>query len=253
MALSHSQYLAVEREYSRRLNRDREEQQQRIREVFEKLPEIRQIEEELADLSFRKAEVLLSEGREAAAGLDRKRKELRLRKKQLLQENGYAQDYLEMHYECELCRDTGYRDGRECRCRQRAVTALLYGQSMIQEVLQRENFSTFRLDFYDREHADPETGLTGYDIMKSHLEICREFIREFDHRRENLLLMGDTGTGKTFLSHCLARTAGPLLLGHLSVLQSALRDAGKAGLWPGRVGGAGRGRSDLHLRFSDHR
>ncbi len=205
MSLSHSQYLAIEREYSRRLNQDREEQQQRIREVFGRLPELKAIEEELADLAYQKAEAMLAGQKDTTARLEARRKFLRNNKISLLKDSGYPQDYLELHYQCELCKDTGFTEEGECRCRQRAVTALLYGQSMIQEVLQRENFSTFRLDYYDRTHPDPESGITGYDLMRGHLEVCREFIEGFEQNRENLLLMGDTGTGKTFLSHCIAK------------------------------------------------
>lgn len=34
---------------------------------------------------------------------------------------------------------------------------------------------------------------------------CKNFIRYFDDRHENLLLYGNTGVGKTFLSNCIAK------------------------------------------------
>ena len=37
------------------------------------------------------------------------------------------------------------------------------------------------------------------------LDECRKFVENFDTSFENLFLYGDTGLGKTFLSHCIAR------------------------------------------------
>ena len=41
--------------------------------------------------------------------------------------------------------------------------------------------------------------------MQTALKTCRAFADHFSERFENLLLYGDTGVGKTFLSHCIAR------------------------------------------------
>ena len=36
-------------------------------------------------------------------------------------------------------------------------------------------------------------------------EICHQFIRDFDKTFSTLFFYGDTGVGKTFLSHCIAK------------------------------------------------
>ena len=48
------------------------------------------------------------------------------------------------------------------------------------------------------------TGLTERETARRAYDIARGFVRYFDDSFENLFLYGDTGVGKTFLSHCIA-------------------------------------------------
>ena len=41
--------------------------------------------------------------------------------------------------------------------------------------------------------------------MKPVIEKCKAFAKEFDNSDENLMLMGNPGVGKTFLSNCIAK------------------------------------------------
>jgi DNA replication protein DnaC len=49
------------------------------------------------------------------------------------------------------------------------------------------------------------TGLTARQTAERALQECRRFVETFDEQFENLFLYGDTGLGKTFLSHCIAK------------------------------------------------
>ncbi len=48
------------------------------------------------------------------------------------------------------------------------------------------------------------TGLTEMETARRAYDTARGFVRNFDSSFENLFLYGDTGVGKTFLSHCIA-------------------------------------------------
>lgn len=41
--------------------------------------------------------------------------------------------------------------------------------------------------------------------MQNIVSICHRFVDEFDTTYDNLLLFGDTGVGKTFLTNCIAK------------------------------------------------
>ena len=69
----------------------------------------------------------------------------------------------------------------------------------------KENFSTCSLDYYSRSHIDPLTGRSSLEAMQTALKVCHEFVDTFSAEFRNILLYGDTGVGKTFLSHCIAK------------------------------------------------
>ncbi|MCB6574916.1 hypothetical protein LI165_12885, partial [Phascolarctobacterium faecium] len=78
-------------------------------------------------------------------------------------------------------------------------------QSNLQEILGKENFSTCSLGFYSSNHIDPLTGRSSLEAIQTALKACHEFIDTFSTEFHNILLYGDTGVGKTFLSHCIAK------------------------------------------------
>ena len=122
-----------------------------------------------------------------------------------LVQNGLPEDYLQPVYRCAICKDTGYVDGKKCHCFQKAAIDYLYTQSNLQEILDRENFNTCSLEYYSSNHIDRLTGRSSLEAMKTALKTCHEFVDTFSTDFRNILMYGDTGVGKTFLSHCIAK------------------------------------------------
>lgn len=205
MALTNEQYDRLQREYSRKLAWDREQQQLRIREAFSRIPPLKEMEETMADISFQRAKAMLAGNTAEAEKLSKQSKSLREEKEVLLAGGGFPPDYLELQYQCPLCKDTGYIQGKKCSCMKKAIIDMLYDQSAIRENLERENFDTFSYEFYDKTVKDAGTGLSSYGTMKKNVEISWDFIHNFGNPPQNLLLMGQAGTGKTFLSNCIAK------------------------------------------------
>lgn len=106
---------------------------------------------------------------------------------------------------CPDCRDTGYVNGRRCHCFEQAAINLVYTQSNLKEILERENFSTFSFDYYSADDINPATGRSSLETAKDAVAKCHDFIDHFDSTFSNLYLYGDTGIGKTFLSNCIAK------------------------------------------------
>lgn len=109
----------------------------RIDEVCAKVPEMREIF--TSENEFNRELISLpmsAEGREKRLELLDKRRELEERKKNLLVERGYPEDYLEEKYKCEICKDTGFtNEGRVCTCsKQRAEEAYEWIQEKSAEV-----------------------------------------------------------------------------------------------------------------------
>ena len=204
MPLHNYQYDTIMREYSRRQAQNRRIQEQHQAQAYQQLPRLREIDEEVATLSARKVRALIT-GQET--GLDDLKNDIALLSQErsaLLLSEGYPQDYLEMHYTCPLCQDTGYIGSQKCTCFKKAEIELRYTQSNLKEILEKENFDHFSFDLYSDTITNDSTGLSARETARRAYDIAQTFVRNFDSSFENLFLYGDTGVGKTFLSHCIA-------------------------------------------------
>lgn len=205
MALSNSQYNAVMREYEKQQLANRHDKEKRVEEVYRKAPKIEELEREISTRAAACARRLLDGDTGARRQLKAELADLREQKKILLQGAGFLPDYMEMRYRCPNCSDTGYANGRRCHCFERARIQILYAQSNIQEVLQRENFDTFSFAWFDSQEKMPGLGMTEADYMKRVVKRCREFAEQFPKGGANILFTGSTGVGKTFLTNCIAK------------------------------------------------
>ena len=216
MALSNSQYDLLMRIYEQRQLEDEQRLRRRRKEAYERIPKLRRTEEEISSVSVAKAKNLLDGDETALASAKETLAGLFARKRQLLLDAGFPEDYLEPHYTCPDCRDTGYIGTEKCHCFKKAIIDLLYQQSNLQGILEEENFSTFRLEYYSSNHIDPLTGRSSLEAVKTALKTCRSFVDNFSSEFHNLLLYGDTGVGKDLsLPLHRQRTDRRFLLGHL--------------------------------------
>ena len=176
------------REYSRRQAQVRRELEQRRQ----------------ASLSAQRARSLLQNGTGSVADLKKEVAVLADERLALLRGNGFPDDYLEPRYICPHCQDTGYVGSRKCSCFKKAEIELLYTQSNIREILEKENFEHFSFDWYSDTIKNEATGLSARETARRAYDAAWNFVRDFDARFQNLFLYGSTGVGKTFLSHCIA-------------------------------------------------
>lgn len=205
MALKNYQLNTILREYDNRRLQSRHELEQRKEEVYAAIPMLREIDNEIAHGSVACAKLTLLGDEKALLGLKEKNEQLSQKKHQLIEAAGFPADYLTPHYTCPYCKDTGYVDNQKCRCFKQAIVDLLYAQSNVREIIKEENFDTFSLRYYDDTILDPTTNMTSLQNIKEVVKKIFAFVKDFDTTYENLLIYGNTGVGKTFLSNCIAK------------------------------------------------
>lgn len=205
MALSNSQYDAIMREYGRQQIENHHKLEERRKEIYARLPVVKQLEAEIAERSVACAKKLLEGDKGVLDRLKEDLRDLREQKALIIRAAGYPDDYLELHYRCPDCRDTGLVDGRKCHCFLQAQMKLLHAQSNLEDVLERENFKALSYEYYDDTEILPQLGITNAAYMRRVVAGCKEFVRVFDKKHDNLLFTGSTGVGKTFLTNCIAR------------------------------------------------
>lgn len=202
MGYNRDNYKRIREEYQHKYLRAREAADARRAELHARVPGVAELDRSLSETGLEIMRVTLEggEGRERRLAAVRERNELLLgARAELLASAGYPADYSAVRYECELCGDSGFVDGKMCRCMRRALTLAGYESSGIASLLQTQTFDTFSLDYYRHNPAALET-------MTRNLETMRRYAHEFStDKMRNLLLLGSTGLGKTHLSSAAAR------------------------------------------------
>lgn len=179
----------------------------RQQEISEKFPRISEIERQIGALCLNLSITILkdpSNKDNSLAKLKEKITDLRMEKTELLVQNGYSMNYLELQYRCPKCKDTGFIGKEPCICYKHKLVNLYYERSELKEILQYNNFDYFNFDYYSTKKSDGEPESPRRNIEKT-LSKLQDFIANFDKTSENFLFYGSSGTGKTFLSHCTAK------------------------------------------------
>lgn len=195
----------IMRTYEQKQLHNRNILDKRYETVYKQLPELLDIRRKISNLSVMQARKLLDGDEQALSDLKIQIAALTKEAKVGLINAGFPADYLDPVYDCKDCKDTGYIGSKKCHCFQKAVIDLLYTQSNLKHILQKENFDTFSFAYYSDNHIDPKTGRSSLKNIKKAYTVARDFVDNFGERFSNLFLYGDTGVGKTFLSHCIAK------------------------------------------------
>lgn len=185
---------------------DREsENRQHLAEAYKQVPRIREIDIQLRQTMAKAAQAAFlqgSDGRELMDTVRRENLSLQEERAALVQAH-FEEGYLDETPICECCGGSGYVGTTMCDClrelcrqEQKKEVAILSGS--------KETFNQFRLDYYP-ERPDPKYGASPRAIMERNFKICRTYALTFAPSAGNLLFVGGTGLGKTYLSACIAR------------------------------------------------
>ncbi|MCM1154470.1 MAG: ATP-binding protein [Roseburia sp.] len=196
MSLTNTQYDIILRDYENRQLANRRELERRTAYVYKLLPNYRALEDRVASLSVSYGKKYLDGDENARKELHEKLTAIADAKVTLLNSIDLPGDYLKPVYTCPDCQDTGYIGSEKCHCFKQAMITLLYEQSNIREMLQSENFSTLSYEYYEGEDLSR---------FKNAVITCQNFIKNFNSDYHNLFFYGTVGTGKSFLSNCIAK------------------------------------------------
>lgn len=228
MSLNASDFNKILRTYDYKQAKNRQIHVQRQQDIFTNFPRIKEIHESIGNIgvqSIRETMKYPHKKEEIKKRLQQDIDILNTEKGQLLEDYGYAKDYLELIYDCHDCKDTGYIGNQKCHCLQQALINYSYAQSNIATILEKENFSTFSFDYYSKNIIGNQP-ISPYDNMKLIYEDCHTFANSFstdisslETGNKNLILYGPSGLGKTFLCNCIAKKV--LDSGHTVIYLSA--------------------------------
>lgn len=208
MSLNQEQYDSIIKTYEKAREANRYLSEARKDEIYKEIPQMQLLDDEVRALALSRMHTLLKledadTGKKEENSFDREATfaQIASKRKALLIQAGYPSNYLDPIYDCDICKDTGYiRDeyGFEvkCQCFLAKQQSLLYEQSNIREIISTENFSTLSYDYYQGEDLE---------LFKRAVKKSLEFTKNFSDTYQNIVFYGTVGTGKSFLSGCIAK------------------------------------------------
>ncbi len=186
---------------------DREaENGEHLRIAYQRVPRIKEIDLLLRRSMALAAQAVFVQGGDAKLAMEQVKEanQALQQERQALETEYFGEGYLDESPICADCGGSGYIGTQMCEClrelcrqEQKKELTLLAGND--------ERFEKFRLDYYSDQY-DRNWGASPRAIMEKNFKACREYAFHFGTGSGNMLFVGGTGLGKTFLSACIART-----------------------------------------------
>ncbi len=172
------------------------------REYVSKIhPEILNIERKINSLTLR---LFKNKTNEEIENLNEIIDDLKIKKRKILKSINLPENYLDLEYECEKCKDTGYIIEKKCSCLFKKLGNLYLNDSDLKLLIKSNNFDNFDFSFFSKNKFRND-GLTPNKNIKAIYSDILKYIKNFENISTNLLFIGECGSGKTFLSHCIAK------------------------------------------------
>lgn len=190
-------------------------------EVYEKIPYLKNLSEQLAQTSLKLTKMIFSGDDNVNQAVEQiKNENLKIQQEQreILVANGYPFDYLEIKYSCNKCKDTGYVKGLKCQCLKELITELNVYQFNQSTNVTPKTFEMFSLNYYSEVASDRNVSPRKH--MGEIFEFCKAYAYQFTKNSPSVLMMGETGLGKTHLSLSIANVI--MRNGYVALYISAL-------------------------------
>lgn len=184
----------------------------RKQELYEKYPKLQEIDNRLSTLAISTTKLLINNNdKKLLDELNSNILALKEEKNKILKSINISQDFFEPHYECTICKDSGYILNSDytslmCSCLKQKLYDAQYNKANISN-LDTQNFDNFCDLYYSDEVNENKyhTNISPKENINLIKNICFKFIENFNNlEQKNLLFTGNTGLGKTFLSSAIA-------------------------------------------------
>ncbi len=202
MTYTPQEYEQARRELDRRRGAAEKVGKAHRDEIASKFPELVTIEQEMANagLSVIKALGMGDDSVDYIKQLEKASLNAQKKRAELLKSNGYPEDYLKVKYYCSKCGDKGFKDGFMCSCHKQILKNIAYEKLSGKFPVDKCTFGNFDLNYYP-DYGDE---ITPRKRMSAVYDYCKSYADNFTARSPSLLMLGQTGLGKTHLSLAIA-------------------------------------------------
>ena len=196
MSFTNAQFEQRKRIYDERRMLNGQESDRRLEYAEKTIPGFSKIRDRMVSLSMEMAKKLALGEETTCEEYKKEYADLVKQKRELLVSASLPQDYLDPIYTCSECKDTGYIDGKACRCLKKISVSMLYNRSNIDSYLRSVDFSMISDKYYKDEELV---------AFRDTYDNAINFVKNFDNDFKNLVIYGTVGSGKSLMSACIAR------------------------------------------------
>ena len=201
MSYDRESFAKVMSSYSNKAENAFKAAEEKKKELYTKIPLLKQLDDEISRLPLG----ILREAGLGPDGLEERLAKLKVQyddllsaRAHLLRSSGYPENYTDIVYECNKCRDTGYDGINLCTCAKKQLIMESYKSSGMYKLITTQSFDNFSLDVY--KNAE----LRNY--MSAILTSAKKYAENFNtDTSPSLFFVGDTGLGKTHISSAIAK------------------------------------------------
>lgn len=201
----------LQKEYEKNRSIALNELENRKQLLYKREPELLEIENQLNSLGISTAKCILNNNDSSYLNnLKQEIEKLKAKQKALFDKLNIDENYLKPHFNCNICKDTGYitenYQTSMCSCLKQKLLDIEYNKSNIAN-LNKDTFDNFNFNVYsdDINKEKYNSNLSPRENIKLIKDLSEQFINNFDNpEAKNLLFTGNTGLGKTFISNCIA-------------------------------------------------
>ena len=110
-------------------------------------------------------------------------------------------DEIEPKFNCSICNDMGYVDGKICKCLKRELIDAYFKLGDNGGIIESDNFRNFDINIFSNEKVN---AISPRENIKKIYDMSINYIKNFDNEKDSLFFYGPSGTGKTYLTGCIA-------------------------------------------------
>lgn len=195
LTLTNAQYDALMRDYQYRRDAAESLARENRTLAYNTIPALKELDLSLVDLTRK-------QDSDSRIRLRKYVEEVSAKRRSLLVNAGFPEDFLIPKYTCTDCKDTGFVNNEPCHCYKSNVIKLIYSKKRWQDTFNSDNFENFDISFYNDSDEAMDLAKVAYNKSK---EFANSIINKTPNGIRNLIITGNTGVGKTFLCNCILK------------------------------------------------
>ncbi len=196
---------ALQTEYAQLREQNEEDHQARIRDAKAHCPELENLLSGREELIYGALQGILRKTQKPV-DLSQRMAEMNAKIRQTLVDAGLPEDMLEPKYRCDICEDKGYTGEpiREmCSCMRKRFHEKIR-ESIGLKTDGRETFDSYDDSLFSDEKLPGKT-YSQRSLTATVRDLCKQWAETYPKgEARNILLMGQTGLGKSFMMHAMA-------------------------------------------------